>query len=200
MAPCRKGQARPHPPTPSGTCNQSKGSESGQWTATPDSDPAGRCRVFPVFSSLRRQGAPDSASATPLLSLLPDSLSIGSGLAALQGQWGQMLPSATSLTPHPGTEIVPSCPRVEPEESFSWAASGYLAGHAGNLATSSESRPAQLPGVSEFTTAVDLQCRDGRTGDSELSLHVVRSPRLVFHSMIFVFYLLWIRICFTLIK
>lgn len=136
--------------------------------------------VFPAFSSLRRQ----RASATPLLSLLPDSLGIGSGLAALQGQCGQMLPRATSLTPHPGTEIVPSCPGAEPVESFSWAASGYLAGHAGNLAASIEFRPARLPGVSELTTAVDLRCCDGRTGNSELLLHVVQSPRLVFHSMI----------------
>lgn len=30
VAPCRKGGACPHPPTPSGTCNQSTGSDSGQ--------------------------------------------------------------------------------------------------------------------------------------------------------------------------
>lgn len=98
-----------------------------------------------------------------------------------------MLPSAMSLSPHPGTEIVPSCLGAEPVESFSWAASGDLSGHAGSLAASNEFRPAQLPGVSELTTTVDLRCPDGRTGNAELPLHVVQSPRLVFLSYGFCF-------------
>lgn len=60
----------------------------------------------------------------------------------------------------------------------------------GYFSSSDEFRLSQLPGVSELTTAVELPCCDGRTGNPELPLHVVQNQilRLMLRSVILFFF------------
>lgn len=68
----------------------------------------------------------------------------------------QMLPSSRSLFSGPDIEPVPRCLGAEPGWSFSWAASGCLAGHGRQLSASDKLRLSLWSGVAELTTGADL--------------------------------------------